>query len=70
MTELGRLVTAWTGNDGRIVEYTEDELRVAAATGEPLLNDVSKQGLTLAGTRAWLIKQLRPAGTAAPPRRS
>lgn len=70
VTELGRLVTAWTGNDGRIVEYTEDELRVAAATGEPLLDDVSKQGLTVAGTRAWLNKQLRPVGKAAPTRRS
>lgn len=70
VTELGRLVTALTGNDGRIVEYTEDELRVAAATGEPLLNDVSKQGLTIAGTRAWLNKQLRPADKAAPMTRS
>lgn len=70
VTELGRLVTALTGNDGRIVEYTEDELRVAAATGEPLLNDVSEQGLTIAGTRAWLNKQLRPADKAAPMTRS
>ncbi len=59
VTELARLVTAWTGNDGRIVEYTEDELRAAAAAGEPLLDDVSKQGLTVGGTRAWLTAQLR-----------
>ncbi len=70
VTELGRLVTAWTGNDGRVVEYTEDELRAAAAVGEPLLDDVAKQGLTVAGTRAWLNKQLRPVGKAAPTRRS
>ena len=68
VTELGRLVTAWTGNDGRIVEYTEDELHAAAAAGEPLLDDVSKQGLTVAGTRAWLDKQLRPIGKGAPTR--
>lgn len=61
VTELARLVTAWTGNDGRIVEYAEDELRAAAAAGEPLLDDVSAQGLTVAGTRAWFIAQLRPA---------
>lgn len=59
VAELGRLVTAWTGNDGRIVEYTESELRAAAAVGEPLLSDVAKQGLTVGGTRAWLNRQLR-----------
>lgn len=59
VSELARLVTAWTGNDGRVVEYTEDELRVAAAAGEPLLGEVARQGLTVAGTRAWLNKQLR-----------
>lgn len=59
VAELARLVTAWTGNDGRIVEYTEDELRAAAAAGEPLLDDVFKQGLTVAGTRAWLNRRTR-----------
>ncbi len=59
VTELARLVTAWTGNDGRIVEYAEEEFRAAAAAGEPLLRDVSVQGLTVAGTRAWFTAQLR-----------
>ena len=63
LTELARLVTAWTGNDGRIVEYTEDEFRAAVTAGEPLLDDVSKQGLTVAGTRAWFKAQLRSART-------
>lgn len=61
VTELARLVAAWTGNDGRIVEYSEDDFRAAAAAGEPLLDDVSKQGLTVAGTRSWFNAQLRPA---------
>ncbi|WP_167097635.1 nucleotidyltransferase domain-containing protein [Mycobacterium sp. DL592] len=61
VTELGRLVAAWTGNDGRIVEYAEVEFQAAAAAGEPLLRDVAKQGLTVAGTRAWFNAQLRPA---------
>ena len=60
VTELGRLVTAWTGNDGRVVEYTQDEIRAAASGGEPLLNDVAREGLTVAGTRAWLNRRLRP----------
>jgi Nucleotidyltransferase domain len=70
VTELARSVTAWTGNDGRVVEYTEDELRAAAAAGEPLLSDVARQGLTVAGTRAWLNRQLRPIGKAAAARRA
>lgn len=61
VTELGRLVAAWTGNDGRIVEYAEGEFQAAAAAGEPLLRDVAKHGLTVAGTRAWINAQLRPA---------
>jgi hypothetical protein len=68
VTELARSITAWTGNDGRVVEYTEEELRAAAAAGEPLLSDVARQGLTVAGTRAWLNKQLRPIGKTAPRR--
>ena len=35
--------------------------RAAVIAGEPLLDDVSKQGLTVAGTRAWLNTQLRSA---------
>lgn len=60
---------AWTGNDARVVEYSDDELRAAAMAREPLLDDVSRQGLTVAGTRAWFNKQLRPIGKAASTRR-
>ena len=49
VTELGRLVAAWTGNDDRVVEYTEDEIRAAASAGEPLPNDVTREGLTSPG---------------------
>lgn len=58
VNELARSITAWTGNDGRIVEYTEDQLQAAAATGEPLLTEVAMRGLTVAGTRAWLTNAL------------
>jgi len=61
VTELARLVTLWTGNDARLVEFTEDEIHAAAAADEPLLRDVAQQGLTVAGTRTWLSTQLRPA---------
>lgn len=59
LTELARSVAAWTGNDGQIVEYTTDELIAAAVAGEPLLDDISTQGLTVAGTRSWLNRQMR-----------
>ncbi|MFZ2526645.1 MAG: hypothetical protein WAX14_03170 [Rhodococcus sp. (in: high G+C Gram-positive bacteria)] len=48
------------GNDARVVEYAEDDVRAAAAAGEPLLRDVAQQGLTVAGTRSWFTAQLRP----------
>jgi len=61
VTELARRVTAWTGNDGRIVEYAEDEFHAAALAAEPLLADVAKHGHTVAGTRSWFNAQLRSA---------
>ncbi len=56
--ELAVDVTAWTGNDTRPVEYTIAELRAARA--EPMVREVLEHGLTVAGSRAWLLKQLRP----------
>ncbi|MGE2691487.1 nucleotidyltransferase domain-containing protein [Mycolicibacterium pulveris] len=70
VTELARSVTAWTGNDCRVVEYTVDELRSAAAAGEPLLNEVARQGLTVAGERSWLNSQLGRIGEGAAARRA
>ena len=55
--ELAIAVTAWTGNDARVVEYTEEELSKAGT--EPMVRDVVDHGLTVAGSRAWLVKQLR-----------
>ena len=55
--ELTTAVTGWTGNDARVVEYTVDELRRSGA--EPMVRDVVDNGVTVAGSRAWLIKQLR-----------
>jgi predicted nucleotidyltransferase len=54
--ELATAVTAWTGNDARVVEYTTTELHGAGA--EPLIHEVLDQALTVAGSRAWLVKQL------------
>lgn len=58
INELAAAVTAWTGNDARAVEYTVAELR--SGRTEPMVQEVLEHGLTVAGSRAWLLKQLRP----------
>ena len=50
-------VTRWIGNDTRPLQFTEAEL-VASGREEPVLQDVLNEGLTVAGRRAWLNKQL------------
>ncbi len=57
VAELSRIVSAWTGNDTRPLEYTSSEL--AGAADERVLQDIAREGLTVAGTRAWLTRQLR-----------
>lgn len=59
VNDLASAVTAWTGNDARVVEYTEIELK--SARTEPIVQDVLERGLTVAGSRAWLLKQVKPA---------
>lgn len=54
-------VTRCTGNDTRAVEYGENEL--VAAGAEPLLREVLADALTVAGSRAWLGRQLRDRAT-------
>jgi predicted nucleotidyltransferase len=58
VNELASAVTAWTGNDARVVEYAEIELK--SARTESMVHQVLEYGLTVAGSRAWLLKQVRP----------
>jgi predicted nucleotidyltransferase len=62
VNELASAVTAWTGNDARVVEYAEVELK--DATTEPLVQEVLEHGLTVAGSRASLLKQMKPGRAA------
>jgi predicted transcriptional regulator len=57
-TDLAADVTRWTGNDTRILEFTVADLGVRGRD-EPVLRAVLDEGLTVAGTRAWLNKRLR-----------
>lgn len=56
VSALASDVSRWTGNDARPVEYTVSEL--LAARKDPIVRDVMKDGLTVAGHRAWLIRHL------------
>jgi predicted nucleotidyltransferase len=58
LLELTATVAGWTGNDARVVDYTVEALRAAKA--ETMIRDVADHGLTVAGTRAWLLKQIGP----------
>jgi predicted nucleotidyltransferase len=55
---LAEDLTAWTGNDARPLEYAVSDL----TDQEPVLRDVLDEGLTVAGSRAWLARHLRPGG--------
>jgi len=56
--DLATTVTRWLGNDARVLEFTEDEIATNGRE-EPVLDDVLQEGLTVAGERSWLVKQLR-----------
>jgi predicted nucleotidyltransferase len=59
--ELTTSVTSWTGNDARVLEFTELEVR-QNGRNEPVLADVRDNGLTVAGSAAWLAQILRAEG--------
>jgi predicted nucleotidyltransferase len=51
VADLAEVVTKWTGNDARPIEFSVDELK--SSRKEPLFKDVLAQGLTVAGDREW-----------------
>ena len=58
INELVSEVTHWIGNDTRPLQFTVDEI-TAHGNDEPVLRDMLNEGLTVAGTRDWLARQLR-----------
>lgn len=64
ISDLTSTVHGWTGNDPRVLEFTHEEV-ASRGKREPVLYDVLEEGVTLAGTRFWLFKQLRGAATSA-----
>jgi predicted nucleotidyltransferase len=55
---LSRMVTAWTGNEARVVEFSEDEVR-STAGHDPLLASIRGEGIQLAGDES-LLRPGRP----------
>jgi predicted nucleotidyltransferase len=55
---LARVVTAWTGNEVRVVEFSEDEVRSGAGS-DPLLASIRAEGIQLAGDES-LLRTGRP----------
>ncbi|MGO1054651.1 nucleotidyltransferase domain-containing protein [Crossiella sp. CA198] len=51
-------VTRWIGNDTRPLEFTAAEV-TAHGRDQAVLRAALSEGLTVAGTRAWLSRQLR-----------
>jgi hypothetical protein len=56
--DLTTTVNRWLGNDARVLEFTQQEIATRGPE-EPVLNDVLHEGLTVAGKRSWLARQLR-----------
>lgn len=59
--KLAADVTRWTGNDTRILDMAEIEVRTSAAAHDPVLVSIMEEGLTIAGPPAWLRTALRTA---------
>ena len=58
VTALEEAASAWTGNDARTLEYCESELP-KLGLGEPVIEDVIADGITLAGDLAVLRRSGR-----------
>ena len=46
--------TSWTGNDTRILEFSDDEVKAGLANDEPVLLDIARDGVRLAGPTSYL----------------
>lgn len=57
---LAHDVTAWTGNDTRVLEMSAPEVRAGLASGKQVLLDIREVGHTLHGPNAFLRSDVRP----------
>lgn len=56
VANLAERITAWTGNDARVLELSVEEVDDGVARDEQVLIDIREQGLGVAGPRNYLRK--------------
>lgn len=56
---ISRQLTRWTGNDARVFHLQESAARSAAATGDPVLLSVAREGIAVTGEPNWMRTLLR-----------
>lgn len=62
--DLASTVTRWTGNDTRLLDLTEVEVRAGVLSSDPILQSIADDGLTIAGRPTWMRTHLRAATVA------
>lgn len=63
--KLALAVTRWTGNDTRILDLTEDEVEASSGAGDPILQSIASEGITVLGKAGWLRLALAAAAVRA-----
>ena len=56
---LTQRATGWTGNDTRVLEFSDDDVKSALAAGERVLVDIARDGVRLAGPPSYLRSRRR-----------
>ncbi|WP_448006167.1 nucleotidyltransferase domain-containing protein [Agromyces bauzanensis] len=56
VTQLQQLVTSWTGNDTRVLTFSEREVH-EHGTRDPVLREVASDGVALIGSASWLRRK-------------
>jgi hypothetical protein len=56
---LSRKASGWTGNDVRVLEYSNDEVVHGLAIHEPVIGDIRSEGFTLVGSSSYLRRTPR-----------
>jgi len=52
-------VSAWTGNDLRVLSLTEEEVRLGAAKRDPIIESLLADALVVTGPADWLRRRVR-----------
>lgn len=60
LSALALDMTAWTGNDTRVLELSASEARAGIAAGDEVLLEIRDEGVTLHGAMTYLTNVRRP----------